>query len=55
MIYEYKCSVCSGVLTIERTISDPEEVPVCCQQITSRLWSAPVINFKGSGFYSTDN
>ena len=55
MIYEYKCNVCSAVISIERPIYGVEDVPICCQQTTSRVWSAPSITFKGNGFYSTDN
>ena len=54
MIYEYKCNVCGGVISIERPIFGMEETPICCQQTTSRLWSSPAIAFKGDGFYTTD-
>ena len=54
MIYEYKCAVCGGVISVERSMSDPEHTPTCCNELTSRLWSSPAISFKGSGFYTTD-
>ena len=54
MIYEYKCKVCSAVITIERPVYGVEDTPVCCNEITNRVWSAPSITFKGSGFYTTD-
>jgi len=54
MIYEYKCKVCSAVITIERPVYGIEDTPVCCNEITNRVWSAPSITFKGSGFYTTD-
>ena len=55
MIYEYKCKVCSAVITVERPVYGVEDTPVCCSETTSRVWSAPSITFKGKGFYSNDS
>jgi len=46
--------VCGGVISIERPIFGVEDTPICCHEITSRLWSSPAIAFKGNGFYTTD-
>jgi len=50
--YDFKCEVCGGVLEIQREISELTNV-MCCQQPMQRLWSAPAVQFKGTGFYST--
>ena len=54
MIYDYKCSKCEGVLSVERSIHDDPKDPTCfvCHISMSRVYDAPVITFKGSGFYS---
>lgn len=52
--YDFKCSVCSSQVELERSIGD-EKYPICCNVSMERLWSAPAAIFNGSGFYSTDN
>ena len=55
--YEYACIECYKPTEIQRAISDPESVPSCpvCGYSMTRVWNAPGIQFKGSGFYKTDN
>jgi len=54
--YEYICEAGHNVL-IERGMTEPEGNPVCekpnCERALKRVYSAPSITFKGSGFYST--
>lgn len=54
--YEYICEAGHNVL-IERGMTEPEGSPVCekpnCERALKRVYSAPSITFKGSGFYST--
>jgi putative FmdB family regulatory protein len=58
-IYEYKCSVNNGhkVFEKERSIFDPETMQSCpeCDSNAVRHYGSFGINFKGSGFYKTDN
>jgi putative FmdB family regulatory protein len=55
--YEYECSIDGELITIERPISEPEGNYVCslCGAKLVRVWSTPAVQFKGSGFYKTDN
>ena len=56
-VYEYACIECDTSVEITRSISEPESVPSCsiCGYHMTRVWNAPGIQFKGSGFYKTDN
>ena len=56
-IYEYTCMDCDRNEDITRGFNDPEVVPSCisCGNKMIRSYSAPGIQFKGSGFYKTDN
>ena len=58
-IYEYKCSENSDhkVFEIERSILDPESMQSCpeCSSNAIRNFTPFGIQFKGSGFYKTDN
>ena len=55
--YEYECPGDGEVITIERPISEPEGDYACglCGAKLNRIWSTPAVQFKGSGFYKTDN
>lgn len=55
-VYEYRCD--NGHATrIMRTIKEKENIPTCaeCKTPTKRVFGSPATQFKGSGFYSTDN
>jgi putative FmdB family regulatory protein len=56
-IYEYTCIECDESQEITRKFEDPEIVPPCsvCGYSMARSYKAPGIQFKGSGFYKTDN
>jgi putative FmdB family regulatory protein len=54
-LYEYRCKACGHRFEKIQTFSAPDEkeCPVCQGEV-ERLISAPAVQFKGSGFYSTD-
>ena len=55
-IYEYTCITCEKTTEINRGINDEETIPQCpeCGYHMTKVYSTFGINFKGSGFYSTD-
>ncbi len=54
--YEYACKSCGERLEVAQSFSDPPltECP-SCGGVLRKVFSAPAISFKGSGFYKTDN
>lgn len=57
MTYEYKCSIDSEHKYLEsRGINDPQKQQICvvdgCEGRLLRVFSAPPITFKGTGFSS---
>jgi putative FmdB family regulatory protein len=54
-LYEYQCTQCSDRTEVLQNFSDPPQA-VCakCGGEMKKLFSAPAIQFKGSGFYKTD-
>jgi len=54
--YNYKCSQCEAVLTVNRSImeSDPGYSCGTCNIAMTRVYSVGAITFNGSGFYSKD-
>ncbi len=56
-IYEYECEKCAFRFELKRRFDEDGGNPCCpqCQGKVRRLFSPPVILFKGSGFYVTDN
>lgn len=58
-IYEFECDGdCEANLRFEKEFKINEEhtytCPVCHSKMR-KIYSAPNVHFKGSGFYSTDN
>lgn len=55
--YEYACINCDKSEEVSRGFNDKEVVPACpaCGYLMTRVYDAPGIQFKGSGFYKTDN
>jgi putative FmdB family regulatory protein len=49
-LYDFKCECCLEVTEINEPVP-----PACntCGNTMMRIWSAPAVQFKGSGFYST--
>ncbi len=54
--YDYRCTACGARFEAWQKFSD-EPIRVCptCSGPAQRVIHAPVITFKGSGFYITDN
>ena len=54
-LYEYECRQCGERVEVIQKHSDPpyEHCPKCGGDM-KKLFSAPAIQFKGSGFYKTD-
>jgi putative FmdB family regulatory protein len=54
-LYEYQCDTCGRRFERIQKFSDPpvETCPTCSGPV-KKLFSAPAIQFKGSGFYITD-
>jgi putative FmdB family regulatory protein len=51
--YEYVCKSCTNIYTTTRSMLEEEVIPLCCGELTSRIWQPAPVMFKGSGFYST--
>jgi putative FmdB family regulatory protein len=56
LIYQYECPGDNEIVEIERSVNEPEIDYACglCGAKLRRIYTAPTITFKGSGFYSTD-
>ncbi len=54
--YEYACKSCGEHLEVAQSFTDAPltECPACSGPLR-KVYSAPAISFKGSGFYRTDN
>jgi len=55
--YEYNCIECETSQDVVRGFNDGEVMPTCpiCGYRMARVYSPAGIQFKGSGFYKTDN
>ncbi len=54
-LYEYECEQCSErVEVIQKSSDTPYEHCPKCGGGMKKLFSAPAIQFRGSGFYKTD-
>lgn len=54
-LYEYQCQKCKQRIEVIQRMNDPPQT-ICpnCGGELKKLFSAPAIQFKGSGFYKTD-
>ena len=54
--YEYRCKDCGHTFDIVQSMKD-EALTVCpaCGGDLRKVFGAPMISFKGSGFYATDH
>ena len=52
--YEYKCKSCNTSVETKERHETGLECEKCGDNM-ARVWYAPGIQFKGSGFYKTDN
>jgi len=55
MQYDYRCVICGGEQSLQRSIHAEADNPVCCNQTMGRMYTVPGVSFNASGFYSTDN
>ena len=54
--YEYACKSCGEHLeVVQKFTDDPLTECPACGGVLRKVFSAPAITFKGSGFYKTDN
>jgi len=54
-LYEYQCQQCKQrIEVIQRMNDQPQTICPNCGGQLKKLFSAPAIQFKGSGFYKTD-
>jgi putative FmdB family regulatory protein len=55
-LYEYRCPECRAPFNLRIPITEVEASFPCpsCGHSADRVYSAPAISFKGSGFYNTD-
>jgi len=55
-IYQYKCEECACEFDLRKSFSDESNHVICpdCGKKAHRVFMAPAIHFKGSGFYVTD-
>lgn len=56
-VYEYKCVCSENIVALNMSISEYKATQVCeaCGKEMSRHYTPTGIQFKGSGFYKTDN
>lgn len=53
--YDYRCTSCGHVFDVEHGMTErPEVVCPVCGKLAEKLFNASGIEFKGSGFYNTD-
>ncbi len=53
-IYEYRCERGHLFDAIQRMVEEPLTSCTTCSAPVQRVFHAPAVHFKGSGFYSTD-
>ena len=55
--YEYKCRECGHELEVVQSFTDDAltKCPSCRKKALRKVFSAPGVTFKGSGFYKTDS
>jgi putative FmdB family regulatory protein len=55
-LYEYQCDACANRFEVIQQYKDaPIEVCPKCGGTVKKLLSSPAIQFKGTGWYNTDN
>jgi len=54
-IYEYQCESCSHKFELKQSFdAEPTEKCPVCAATSKRLFHAPAVIYKGTGFYTTD-
>lgn len=54
--YDYRCPKCEMTMTVIRTLQEEERKPICVKDAIElvRDYVAPVVQFKGHGFYKNE-
>ena len=55
--YEYSCIECDLTKEVNRPIAEADRIEVCekCGYVMNKVYGSFGIQFKGTGFYKTDN
>jgi putative FmdB family regulatory protein len=55
--YEYSCIECDYTVEVTKTFDQSDNPEVCakCGNLMNKVYGSFGIQFKGSGFYKTDN
>ncbi len=48
--YEFECDECGWTAKIESPINNGIDAPLCCHKEMSRIWTIPLVTFKGTGW-----
>ena len=48
--YDYRCSVCGGQQSVERSIHAEADNPVCCDVTMERVFYPTAVKFVGEGW-----
>jgi len=52
--YEYRCGKCDSLTVLSRAVDERDNLVKCvCGFESTRIYNAPGIQFKGTGFYKT--
>lgn len=52
--YEYRCGKCNSLTVLSRSVDERDDEVTCtCGFSSTRIYNAPGIQFKGTGFYKT--
>ena len=55
-VYDFNCKECNNIFELKVSLEDRDSTPCPnCDALMTRQISVPAVQFKGSGFYSTDN
>jgi len=55
--YEYCCMVCDYTIEKQKSFEESSSVEICqkCGLVMNKVYNSFGIQFKGNGFYKTDN
>ncbi len=55
--YEYACIECDFGMEVTKSFNDADSIEICekCGNIMNKVYGTVGVQFKGNGFYKTDN
>lgn len=55
--YEYACLECDFGMEVTKSFSESDSVEICekCGSVMNKVYGSVGVQFKGTGFYKTDN